>query len=1485
MKRPVIVPATQVDGALPSAAPPDVGLYALDPQTLGGPTLERLRRRLPDKNAPVHHADELGDSEAHGVILLWVGAAWNAGLKAAKDLPETARRRLILVGGPTGPAHDTEAQRDVATEDVKTFGERVLDAGLLSWWAAPFPDWVLAAARDTVMREPEIARRMDEVFALLEPPEGGGELRLFLAHLLARCRETLGADHAVLLERRPSRSPGERRYDAVVEQDGHLRLSSVESSSSGGLFPWSATAEKAVELGEPLHLPDIIAQDLVERPLRTDVYRGTLALPAGVDAGNEEVGKTSALALFWERPRLLHPRERKFVGLVHRLVRTELRRRTEAMRLERRHLDSMMVLRDVSWDLDSEPSDELKGRVTPFLTQLRDCAPGLLAAAAHVPMRSRATGGNPDPIWVEEPHTTGPRATGRRQDWAALLERGDAPDTATQIAHGQYLTVTPLEPGRPAHVVPDCDRQRLTELAPTLQGALLCVWSSADAAQDAHRMLSGTREDLLLAARMLRRERDRRSLVSLSQALADTRDPWAVLQEMAAVIAACLDADGVKINVLMSRGGKTTVEQLYRTGASSPEDVVWNQLLSESRGLTHRVLHKGAPLFVVHGREPDADPRESECWSPAHGSHMATAIFPILAVYADDRESNPTDDEHVQLLLPLHADRDGVREVVGVLGVWRRHKVPFDRLFDLASLQHFAPHVAAACRRVLTMRAQNAEDTAIRNLAAHLRPLDSSRAAIDKTLEAAGRLSGAACAVLLRVDTQKRAVLVQGRWPKPADATPVWLDTVLAPGWFPLAQEPQDPQDPDGPTAGIFGPLRDHLAQIAPEWETVVEVELPGPSDTPWGLVICLQPVVLGDSRARLGEQAQKAATRAFATTAGHLLRHHVDARAAGFLEALSREAGAQNLTMESLVTLAVDALARELCTDGDRAVAGYAVASTHQRPSHVAPPDCQGLLSVEIRSTSQTAALLRGARPGALRLLDAGHAERHATPRTTAGSNTTSKPDPDDRPANDLNREQLQDTTLALGWDRVGAWMCAPLAHDGRSLGALKIIGRADAPFPLGPDDQALLERVASWMADLGDRLLRTQLRDQLAALTRELTHAWGDELARGLKAGLEEWAARAARPGARVAVIARSRARDMVFMTTYGKGLANDMADLLGLVSARFEGAETSWDPNHVVELYGPHGLQEHRLPLAGAIVPLKVPGTDNLSGHMMLLDSAPIHTKEKHLLLEAARDVSIVLHGELLRQEWSLQSGVFRHAMRAPVQGLTSAAISAIRHLTIGEGETPRSQRLQREVSRHTEAIRLWGDTHKYFVMAQSPERLDPRVSTLSLFEETNACALRYVDRMKQRGQELRFVWPVPTNRGPRVRLDARLFDILLSNLLDNGCKYGFNNRPLVVGLDLLPNISKARLWVENIGRSIPEEAKSAIYKPGVRSSERDTVRSIAGEGIGLYLCRAIAEAHHGSLNHTSTLDPYSTHAGRPGPTTPYAIRFTFTFPHRK
>ncbi|MBJ9974232.1 sensor histidine kinase [Pseudomonas sp. S75] len=79
-------------------------------------------------------------------------------------------------------------------------------------------------------------------------------------------------------------------------------------------------------------------------------------------------------------------------------------------------------------------------------------------------------------------------------------------------------------------------------------------------------------------------------------------------------------------------------------------------------------------------------------------------------------------------------------------------------------------------------------------------------------------------------------------------------------------------------------------------------------------------------------------------------------------------------------------------------------------------------------------------------------------------------------------------------------------------------------------------------------------------------------------------------------------------------------------------------------------------------------------------------------------------------------------------------------------------------------------------------------------------------------------------------------------LLGNLLDNACKWADGE----VRLSIQPTPQGYRLWVDDDGPGIPEDARAQVLARGSRLDEQ-----VAGHGLGLGIVRDIVEAWQGSM----------------------------------
>jgi len=135
----------------------------------------------------------------------------------------------------------------------------------------------------------------------------------------------------------------------------------------------------------------------------------------------------------------------------------------------------------------------------------------------------------------------------------------------------------------------------------------------------------------------------------------------------------------------------------------------------------------------------------------------------------------------------------------------------------------------------------------------------------------------------------------------------------------------------------------------------------------------------------------------------------------------------------------------------------------------------------------------------------------------------------------------------------------------------------------------------------------------------------------------------------------------------------------------------------------------------------------------------------------------------------------------------------------------------------------------------------------------------------DDMQLRAQSQRRLLSVDLPSSlPTIAADRSSISEVLSNLIDNALKYSNDGGSVSVGATIEGSFVK--VFVTDNGIGIPSSVIGNLFHKFYRSHRsRETV---AGTGIGLYLCKAIVESHGGQIGVTSIEGQGST--------------FTFTVP---
>ena len=98
------------------------------------------------------------------------------------------------------------------------------------------------------------------------------------------------------------------------------------------------------------------------------------------------------------------------------------------------------------------------------------------------------------------------------------------------------------------------------------------------------------------------------------------------------------------------------------------------------------------------------------------------------------------------------------------------------------------------------------------------------------------------------------------------------------------------------------------------------------------------------------------------------------------------------------------------------------------------------------------------------------------------------------------------------------------------------------------------------------------------------------------------------------------------------------------------------------------------------------------------------------------------------------------------------------------------------------------------------------------------------------------------------------DRQLLQILINNLLDNAIKYAPADASITLTLEISGN--KTFLSIADTGAGIPDNEKRNVFKKFYRVGD-ESVRKAKGTGLGLYLCKKIAEDHKGTLTLSNNM----------------------------
>jgi two-component system sensor histidine kinase KdpD len=223
------------------------------------------------------------------------------------------------------------------------------------------------------------------------------------------------------------------------------------------------------------------------------------------------------------------------------------------------------------------------------------------------------------------------------------------------------------------------------------------------------------------------------------------------------------------------------------------------------------------------------------------------------------------------------------------------------------------------------------------------------------------------------------------------------------------------------------------------------------------------------------------------------------------------------------------------------------------------------------------------------------------------------------------------------------------------------------------------------------------------------------------------------------------------------------------------------------------------------------------------------------ERVRLAQAAQNAQIRVETESLRN--SLLAGI-SHDLRTPLSAIVGAASS------LTEEPERLSSDARRELARtiYEEGQRMATLANNILDMA----RLDAGAVRLNRdwvpLEEIVGGVLTRL-RARLEGRPVRIALP---KDAPLVNLDAVLIEQVLMNLLENALKYTPAGTAIEISAEFAP--AAVTVSVADEGPGIPRGLEERLFDKFFRASPE---RAQSGVGLGLTICRAIVEAHGGTI----------------------------------
>lgn len=204
---------------------------------------------------------------------------------------------------------------------------------------------------------------------------------------------------------------------------------------------------------------------------------------------------------------------------------------------------------------------------------------------------------------------------------------------------------------------------------------------------------------------------------------------------------------------------------------------------------------------------------------------------------------------------------------------------------------------------------------------------------------------------------------------------------------------------------------------------------------------------------------------------------------------------------------------------------------------------------------------------------------------------------------------------------------------------------------------------------------------------------------------------------------------------------------------------------------------------------------------------------------------------------------------HEIRTPMIGVTGM-VEVLSHTRLDD-----EQRRSLNIIQHSAEtlLQILGDVLDVSKIEAGRLELNPEVA--SLRSVVAGATYNYLGSASSKGLQLEF--EIDERVAPALRFDPVRLRQILANFLSNAIKFTDQGR-IDLRVDVLHDDDQhqqLRFAVRDTGIGVSEEAQKRLFRPFAQA-ESDTTRKYGGTGLGLMICRRLAELMGGAVRMQST-----------------------------